>query len=126
GPGEAHRHAGLRPSEELFTREQALAQQRLDVPGFDRDLLVGVLDDLHGRLADDLLDLVLERAQAGFAGVAVDQLAQRRATDGDLPLPEVERTQRLGQQEAPRDLELLFQQVAAQRDDLHAVEQRRR
>ena len=80
--------------------------------------------DAHGGVAQRLADLALEAAHAGFARVALDDVAQRIVGDLDLARLEPVRLHLPAHQIAMRDLELLVGGVAGEADDLHAVAQR--
>ncbi len=122
GPGQTADDAGRRRVVDRLFREDALAQKLADLGGTDLDTL-RFLEDLHGALAHDLLDLLLDTAHARVARVAVDDLAQRGLRDGELGALEVQRPELPRQEVAVGDLQLLLQDVSGQLDDFHAVEE---
>ena len=79
--------------------------------------------DLPGALAQDAGDGALQIADAGLAGVAVDDAVEGALGEGDLA-GQAAGIQLLGDQMLPGDVVLFHPGVAGQLDDVHAVAQR--
>ena len=84
----------------------------------------GVLDDLARDLAADVADLALEVADAGFARVVADDVAQGVVGEADLLFGEAGGFALLLDQVLLGDLELFDLGVAGEAEDFHAVLQR--
>ena len=75
-------------------------------------------------LAQDRREVAFEVAQPRLARVAIRDEGQRLVGELDVPVVHAVIDEQLGQQVAPRDLDLLLHRVAGDLDDLHAVAQR--
>ena len=78
----------------------------------------------HGGMAQRLADLTLQAPYARFAGIVLDDIADRFVRDVDLVRLEPVCLHLPSYQIAVGDLELLVGGVAGEADDLHAVAQR--
>src|SRR5438034_4194775 len=101
-------------------------EQVVDVCGVDRDALDLPAGDLARDLAPELPDLTLQLADAGLAGVARDDLAQRGVRDRELLRRQTVLVHLSRNQVALGDLELFTLGVAREGHRLQAVEQRTR
>jgi hypothetical protein len=127
-PGQAHRHPGpLHPFGDLGIHPHLdVAQALLEDFTGDNQLFFLAFDDPARLLAAYRADHLFEFAHARFAGVVADDVPHRVLGKFDLlrrdsVFPDLARNQ-----EAARDVHLLLFAVALQRDQFHAVEQRRR
>jgi hypothetical protein len=77
-------------------------------------------------MAQDLTDLALQAAHAGFAGIMGNNRAQRVIADLDLIFLQAVGLDLPRHEITPGDLKLLLGRVAGEADDLHAVAQRAR
>ncbi len=121
GPGQAgdHAHAALG----FLFLEVGLAEEILQILTGDADLLLSG-EQPHRCLADDLIQLLFQVADAGLAGVAVGDLAQHAVADLQLRRFHAGPLQGARPQMVAGDLHFLFGDVAAQPDGFHAVQQR--
>src|SRR6202035_3052804 len=104
-----------------FALEAGLAEHGNEVVRGDDDPAGAALGDLHGRVTHRPADFPLQRANAGLAGVALDDQPQRLDLDLGLFRLEAVGLELAADQIAPRDFELFVLGVAGQADDLHAV-----
>ena len=85
---------------------------------------VGRLGHAHGGLAAQSGDLPLQRTHAGFPRIETDHIHQRIVGNTQMFRLQPVHFQLAGQQEIPRDADLLDFQIAGQLDNLHAIQQR--
>ena len=125
-PGEAGGHAGKlgalgRLGVELLRPEDDLQLFRRDAP-----LQQGALGHVDRHRAADVGDGALEVADAGLPRVAGDQLGEGGVGDLDVVDREAVLLDLFRDQVVLRDVDLFFEGVARQLDDLHTVAQGRR
>jgi hypothetical protein len=113
-PGNAGAHRDL-------AFEARLAEDLRDLLAPEHDPRRAAVGDLHGDVAQRLADLALQIANAGLAGIALDDQPQRLIVDLDLLGLQAVGLELAANQIAPRDLQLLVFGVAGEADDLHAV-----
>ena len=103
--------------------DHAGSQQLFEAGAGDGDILRLAGSNFPGALAQDAGDGALQIADAGLAGVAVDDAVEGALGEGDLA-GQAAGIQLLGDQMLPGDVVLFHPGVAGQLDDVHAVAQR--
>src|SRR5262249_42908063 len=120
-PGQSRGDARHARSHCGFAFELRRAEDGGKVATRDPDRAVLAFGNAQRGMAQYLPDLALQAAHAGFARIALNDVAQRLVVDLDLTGFEPVRLRLAADQIAMRDLELLLGGVARERDDLHAI-----
>ena len=122
GPGQTRHHAHAGSLQALVLKELHGAQQLVEALVVqDEFLLQALLRHAAGHLAAHGADLALQLAQAGLPRVARDDRLQGLLWNGQLLSGDAVLLQLLGNQVLLGDAHLLFQRVAVEVDDFHAV-----
>mgnify|MGYP007126720271 CR=1 FL=1 len=103
--------------------DHAGSQQLFEAGAGDRDILRLAGSNFPGALAQDAGDGALQIADAGLAGVAVDDAVEGALGEGDLA-GQTAGLELLGQQMLAGNVVFFHAGVAGQLDDVHAVAQR--
>ena len=149
-PSKTYGHADLVGADDLVLMEDGLAQitQQQTVIDLDRSLeelsgilqickrrsissclqksgsLVAVLNYLHGHLAVDLVQSLLEVTHSGFTGILLCNLAKHLVRVLDIRSLQTMFCAALGHQVLLSDVEFLVRRVARKLNDLHPVQKR--
>ena len=125
GPGQAGHDPGC-PGSHFFSFEVRFSQELADVVLPHYNCLSRVLGKTESRSAQDFLDLLLEPANSRLPGIAVDDPSQGSPGDSNLFSSETMGLEGAWNQVPAGNLQLLFQDVAGESDDFHAVKKGQR